>query len=544
MVNNIYQISDLDEYKIHSNVVNQLTNWILNWSREKKRKYIILTGPSGSGKSLLVNLLFKKYKYSLVEFIPSHLNTHKNETKRLYQLMTATNILSMIGGHKKGVLFDDIEVGNNSDRGYLNDIISMFETIHKNNVISNPAIFTMACNVKYKKRQILEKYADIIELPSPSNYELFQIARYITDKMDLSIEDYRLQYLANNCQADLRKLYHGFSFNSNISNPTSKKIIDKYHGDIKFKPKISKNKGLDPPENQDPDQKQEYNQYQEIIKRPPTVNSDSDNNNNDNDNDLMDILAQNENTMDISRHDSWKLLGKKDLEYNPLTSIEANLDPNYPVNIEVYQKIFESEPIFTPANIYDNSWQLLNKINYKHPEERYQTYERILNSICDWASLENYYSDPASYSGCEFKACLGVAVPMSIIRNERKKHKYDNIQLKTSNLFSRISQSSFNWKSISELSERLNINRNLYHHFSYVMAKLISNPIISLEKLSKYLLKQNINPGDLDRIIRYNCISKVLEKQVVTKRKTVVRKILNGKHKNKEKASNKTKSTV
>ncbi len=512
MVNNIYQISDLDEYKIHSNAVSQLTNWITNWSREKERKYIILTGPSGSGKSLLVNLLFKKYKYSLVEFIPSHLNTHKNETKRLYQLMTTTNILSMIGGHKKGVLFDDIEVGNNSDRGYLNDIINMFETIHKNKVISNPAIFTMACNVKYKKRQILEKYAEIIEVSSPSNYELFQIARYISDKMSLNIEDYRLQYLANNCQADLRKLYHGFSFNGDVSDLIGEKVDTKRQMTIKT----------------DLNKPSSNNQHSGI-----TIIPTQDSNNLD----IIDILVKNEPKQEITRRDSWKLLGKKDIEYNPLTSIETNLDPNNTVNIEVYQKIFESEPIFTPANIYDNSWQILNKINYKHPEERYQTYERILNSISDWASLENYYSDPGSYSGCEFKACLGVAAPMSIIRKEREKNKYSHVQLKTSNLFSRISQSSFNWKSISELSERLNINRNLYHHFSYVMAKLISNPTISLEKLSNYLLKQNINPGDLDRIIRYNCISKVLEKQVVTKRKTVVRKILNGRHKNKEKVS-------
>ncbi len=210
MDESLYKLQTLDEYSIHKKKIDFLEKWIINWQQKKEKRYIILSGPSGCGKSLLVNLLFKKYNYDLVEFMPAHNNTHKNEVKRLLQLLTATNILSMIGGNKKAVLFDDIEVGTSGDRGYLNDILSMFETIEKKNIFSNPAIFTISGGIKYKKMQAIQKHAILVELQSPSNYEMFQIARYLSDKMNLNIEDYKLLFLANNMQGDLRKLYHAF----------------------------------------------------------------------------------------------------------------------------------------------------------------------------------------------------------------------------------------------------------------------------------------------------------------------------------------------
>ena len=84
--------------------------------------------------------------------------------------------------------------------------------------------------------------------------------------------------------------------------------------------------------------------------------------------------------------------------------------------------------------------------------------------------MENHYSDPACYSGCEYNACVGIGKPMYILRHARRQYSYSHYHLKTSNLFSRISQSSFNWKSISELSSRLDITRNQYHTFSYILA--------------------------------------------------------------------------
>ena len=131
--------------------------------------------------------------------------------------------------------------------------------------------------------------------------------------------------------------------------------------------------------------------------------------------------------------------------------------------------------------------------------------------------------------GNEYRAYLGVAFPMKYIRDARKQYGYTFVTLKTSNLFSRISQSNFNWKSISELSIRLGVTRNQYHLFSYIIAKFIENEAINLNDLGEFLKRQAIIPGDLDRIIRYNCISSYIDKILTSRRKTILRKILNGK---------------
>ena len=491
MDESLYKLQSLAEYIIHKKKIEFLEKWINNWENGEKneKKYIILSGPSGCGKSLLVHLLFKKHNYDLVEFMPSHNNTHKNEVKRLLQLLTATNILSMIGGNKKAVLFDDIEIGNSGDRGYLNDILTMFESIEKKKIISNPAIFTISGGIKYKKVLAIEKHAVLVQLTSPTNYEIFQIAKYLSSKMSLGIEDHKLLFLSNGMQGDLRKLYHAFELH-------------------KFNDKSCDNDddGVD-------------NHVEDTIIKDPIINDNPSKNNKINE------------EQRILNDEGWGVLYKKDLEFSPLNSIEQHINPDKEISITTYQRIFESEPMFTPANIYDNSWNVLKNVYYNDEEDRRVDYEKILNSVCDWAIMENYYCDPNCYAAYEFRSCVGIAKPMDLLRKSREKNTYSHVNLKTSNLFSRISQSSFNWKSISELSDRLDITRNQYHQFSYVIAKMIANNNINLSDLGNYLLRQSINPGDLDRIIRYNCISNMLEKEVPTKRKTIVRKILNGKSK-------------
>ena len=62
---------------------------------------------------------------------------------------------------------------------------------------------------------------------------------------------------------------------------------------------------------------------------------------------------------------------------------------------------------------------------------------------------------------------------------------------------------------------------------------MISNIIIhingDLKKLGNFLIKKGINSTDLDRIIRYNCISEYLEKEIPNKRKSYLRKYINKK---------------
>ncbi len=459
-----YKLNSLDEYIIHKKEVNTLKLWLDDINNNTTKKYIILTGPSGCGKTLLVNLLFKKYQYDLIDFVPTHQQTHKNEIKRLYQLLTAKNILSMIGSYKKAILFDDIEVSNNNDRGYLNDVLGLLEDINKRKVFSNPAIFTISGTLKLKKIQALEKYAILINLNVPNTYESFQVAKYISIKQNISLDDYKLQFLANNIQGDIRKIYQAF-------NIYSKSIEVKNNNNEKYK--------------QD-----------------------------------LDIDTSN-----------WDITYKKDLEFSPISSMESYLNPNNNADIGIYQKIYESEPIFTSANIYDNSWNILKNINFSNTSERTEVYEKILNSTCNWCILDNYYTDHNFNICSEYRSCSGIAKPMMTLRHYRNKYGYKHVNIKTSNLFSRISQSNFNWKSISELSDRLDISRNQYHQCSYIIAKLISNKKIDLHKLGVFLLNHNIIACDLDRIIRYNCISDILEKEIATKRKTIVRKILNGKNK-------------
>jgi hypothetical protein len=82
---------------------------------------------------------------------------------------------------------------------------------------------------------------------------------------------------------------------------------------------------------------------------------------------------------------------------------------------------------------------------------------------------------------------------------------------------------------MSELSTSLCISRAEFHNFSYIITKILSNTNNGVEKMGKFLLSKGIISNDLDRIIRYNCISKDLELMFPSKKRTTIRKILNGK---------------
>jgi len=54
---------------------------------------------------------------------------------------------------------------------------------------------------------------------------MFQVGRHVSQQMKLSLPDYRLQFLANNCQGDMRCLYQGLEVHAN-SKPYANSEVD------------------------------------------------------------------------------------------------------------------------------------------------------------------------------------------------------------------------------------------------------------------------------------------------------------------------------
>ena len=124
---------DLNNYIIHKKAIDLLKNWMSKLNQPGIPSCAVIYGYPGSGKTTLVHSLYKHFNYDIILFEPNPSNTHKKEIIRLEHILNEKNIMMMINDIKKGILFDDIEIGTSGDRGFISDIINLIDKKKKKN---------------------------------------------------------------------------------------------------------------------------------------------------------------------------------------------------------------------------------------------------------------------------------------------------------------------------------------------------------------------------------------------------------------------------
>ena len=220
--------------------------------------------------------------------------------------------------------------------------------------------------------------------------------------------------------------------------------------------------------------------------------------------------------------------GLKDLEIKCLPTLEKYIHPNTEVKYTDFSKLYYNDPLFIPAFIYENSYQIINRIQFKNKKESIKYTYKILDSLCNWCLFDHNFSNTYTNYHFDYNIYNGLIIPVYYIKNYRKQYNWNTYSLKTSNLYSRISQSSFNNRSICELSNQLNISKNEYHLFTYILYQLFLSKNTDIHnELVQYLESKNIISSDIDRLFRYNCLSSDIDVLLTNKKKSYIRKLLN-----------------
>ena len=238
-------------------------------------------------------------------------------------------------------------------------------------------------------------------------------------------------------------------------------------------------------------------------------------------------LIQKLNNLGKKKSIDWNVLSYKDLEIKCLPTLEKYANPNIKVTLKNYEELYFKDPLFIPAWMYENSYGILQKVKVDE-KKRNKTYNTILNSLCNWAVIDSVYSNTYSGNMPQYSICNAISIPLLNIRKIRSENNYGQYHFKTSNLYSRISQASFNGRSMCELSSNIGISSNEFHLCTYIIFL-----ILNLEKkknnidITDYLKQSNIGSHDLDRLLRYNCMSDYIDKKFGTKKRSIIRKLLN-----------------
>ena len=228
----LYKPKSLKDLKTNIKEVENAINWIENYKKKKSvPKVLFIIGDTGTGKTLLGELLLKDYNYQKIELNSTDVRSQKKIGDFLIKSLTYRNVVDMFeeGNAPIGLLIDEIDtICKLSDKGGFTEFLNIlkqnekFETLKKNiaekkkvkktkilvdNYIKlyNPIICT-SNNINDKKITELKKYSEIINLSRPSNEEMYIIIDNLYNLHNQKIENDVKLILSEYAQGDIRRL--------------------------------------------------------------------------------------------------------------------------------------------------------------------------------------------------------------------------------------------------------------------------------------------------------------------------------------------------
>ncbi len=224
----IFEVNDLNDFLIYKKEVNECEKWFKDYENKKSNnpKILMLIGKKGCGKSLLAQLLLKKFNYDKKEFNDEQLT--KKQISELFKNAIHYKNLNEYNNNstKCGFIFDNIETMlETGDNVIFNELISIVKTGAKNDVkmeksiskskksvknedlysIYNPIICT--CNyTNDKKMNELKKLCKVIDLGTPCENDLNIIMNKMCNVYNFKINSAIKSEIYEYCEYDIRKI--------------------------------------------------------------------------------------------------------------------------------------------------------------------------------------------------------------------------------------------------------------------------------------------------------------------------------------------------
>ncbi|MDD5331805.1 MAG: AAA family ATPase [Candidatus Nanoarchaeia archaeon] len=185
-----YKPSKTEEIK--GQEVGRVRRFVMDYSREKHRALLIY-GPSGTGKTLIAEILAKELGYEFKE-----INSSDSRSKTQIEEVLG-NILKQgsLFGNKKLILIDDIDSFSSGDRGGLKAVLDIISES------KFPVIMT-ANEIDMEKMEIFKRKVEYLEFKSLSTEDISEYLKKICDAEKIKYEDSSLKSIARISGGDLR----------------------------------------------------------------------------------------------------------------------------------------------------------------------------------------------------------------------------------------------------------------------------------------------------------------------------------------------------
>ena len=189
-----YKPKSLTQIIGNTEETKKIITWALDWQRGKKEKPLLISGPSGTGKTTIAHALAVQFDWEILEVNASDMRNKEN-TKKTTGLASENMTLF---GKPRLILIDDVDkMSSTKDRGGVSTIASFIKTT------KHPIILT-ADDMWDKKLSSLRSLCKKIKLKKINTSSLKRFLKYVVEQEGMDINEEKIDEIASLSSGDVR----------------------------------------------------------------------------------------------------------------------------------------------------------------------------------------------------------------------------------------------------------------------------------------------------------------------------------------------------
>lgn len=217
MFTTIYRPKKLDDFIGNRNIIQPFIRWLLEWNPiNKKNKCALISGLTGIGKTVLVELVLKKHDYNIVNL---SLEDERDKDYINNVIKPTLKTKNTFDGQENVLVVSEIDAGG--DYGFISCLL---ECIKETKI---PIV--CICNNRYNQtiKPILNYCLDF-KMVKPSYQEVYRLLYNIVVTEKIRIKEQEIKELYEQSNGDIRFILNNLQFGSRKSkkNIQSSNIFD------------------------------------------------------------------------------------------------------------------------------------------------------------------------------------------------------------------------------------------------------------------------------------------------------------------------------
>jgi replication factor C large subunit len=211
MLSEKYQPRDMREVIGQKELGLKINGWLDNW---KPGKALLIYGPTGTGKTLLVRLIAKERNMNLYELNSSDDRSASSLKESLIPASKEGSLLK-----KRLIVIDEVDSFGEADRGGIAEVINAIKGG------SNPMIL-IANDAYNQKLKTLRNYCELVRSRKVPVNMIEKKLAYIAYKEGIKISPQDIRKIAENSDGDIRSAINDLGSTNIISRDKEKNIFE------------------------------------------------------------------------------------------------------------------------------------------------------------------------------------------------------------------------------------------------------------------------------------------------------------------------------